>query len=146
MSEIVRDLFGTAPKQSFEVHEHCIISGTRANRGMRIVHSHDGGSEPHQHEHAGPASYTIDRDDWLRATGMQGGGRKQFTKAPDGEQLAIVELEDWQRTFEVHVGTPPPGFEGTGGGMVTASRMILGSRMTVSSIIPFPGPKKAVQS
>lgn len=140
------DLFGPIPAKAFEVHEHCIISGPRANRSQKIVHSHDGGSEPHQHDHTGPASYTIDKCDWLKATGLRGGGRKPFTTAPEGEQLATVELEDWQKTFEVHIGAPPPGFEGTGGGVVTASRMILGSRLTVSGVIPFPGPKKAVRS
>ncbi|MCC8949322.1 hypothetical protein H8A97_30525 [Bradyrhizobium sp. Arg62] len=137
------DLFGqSTDQQKLEVHEHTIISGPRANRGLSIVHSHEGGSEPHQHPHTGPASYTIDRDEWLKATGMCGGGRKRFTKTPEGEQLPIDDLEDWQKTFEIHVGPPPPGFEGTGGGMVTATRMILAHRMTVSNVIPFPDKSK----
>lgn len=141
---VTYDLFGAVPKpKQLEVHRHCIISGPRVHRSEEIVHSHEGGSEPHQHEHTGPGSYTIDQDEWAEATGMKGGGRKEFTDAPSGEQLPIVELEDWQKSFTIYVGDPPPGFEGSGGGMATAARMMLACRMTVAEIIPFPGPKKA---
>ncbi|QOZ25325.1 hypothetical protein [Bradyrhizobium sp. CCBAU 51753] len=137
------DLFGHSPDQrQLEVHEHAIISVPRANHGQSIRHSHEGGSEPHQHPDTGPASYTIDKDEWLKATGLRGGGRKQFTKTPEGEQLPIVELEEWQKSFEVHVGALPPGFRGTGGGMAAATRMILAHRMTVSNVVPFPSTPK----
>lgn len=138
IARVPPDLFGERPETKLEVHEHSIISGPRACRGERVIHSHAGGDAPHQHPDTGPASYIIDKDDWLRETGLSGGGRKSFTAAPTGEQLPTVELEDWQKTFEVHVGAPPPGFQGTGGGMFTAARMILGSRMTVSNVVPFP--------
>lgn len=145
MTGIVRDLFGEIPEPSkLEVHEHCIVSGPRANGGEHIVHSHEGGDIPHQHPHTGPASYTIDKDDWARMTGgVEGGSRKRFTPKPEGEQLPIVDLEDWQKTFEIHYGNPPAGFNGTGGGHLTAARMVLGCKMTVSNVVPFPGRKKA---
>lgn len=125
------DLFGEAPRP-LEVHEHSIVSGPRAQRGECITHSHVGGDRPHQHPHTGPGAYTIDRDDWRRATGGgAGGGRKRFTDTPDGEQLPIVELEEWQKSFEVHfTARPNPFGEGvTGGGDAAAARMVLAFRM-----------------
>lgn len=117
-----------------EVHEHVFITGPRSN-GMFIratqkttahfSHSHEGGDVPHKHPDTGPASYTIDKDEWLAATGLRGGGRKKLTKAPTGEQFDRVELEDWQRSFDVIVGPPPPGFEGEGAGIAPAARMVL---------------------
>jgi hypothetical protein len=119
-------------KNRLEVHEHCIISGPRANKTWcnKIVHSHEGGSDSHQHPDTGPASYTIDKDEWLRATGLRGGGRKKFTLSATGEQLPRVELEDWQREFEVIVGPPPPDFSGSGAGIAPVVRMILAFGMT----------------
>lgn len=145
MSGNVRDLFGEVPAATpLEVHEHWIIGGPRAARGERITHSHEGGDIPHQHPDTGPAAYTIDKEEWFRATGgVAGGSRKTFTKTPEGEQLPRVELEDWQKTFEIHHGPPPPGWKGSGGGDLAAARMVLGMRMTVSKIVPFPGPKRA---
>lgn len=133
------------PPKSLEVHEHCIISGPRANRlNAKIVHSHDCGGIPHQHPNTGPATFTIDKDDWHRATGgVAGGGRKRFTDSPEGEQLPRIELEDWQKSFEIHYGEPPRDFKGTGGGHLAAARMMLAFKMTVSNVVPFPGPKKA---
>lgn len=125
---------------SYEVHEHIFVSGPRSN-GMFIQktqkttshfsHSHPGGDQPHRHEHTGPASYTIDQDDWFRATGTRGaaGSRKRYTAKPSGEQLPIRELEDWQKSFKVVVCDPPPGFVGTGGGDLAAARMALTFRM-----------------
>lgn len=117
-----------------EVHEHVFITGPRSN-GMfdratqktssHFSHSHEGGDVPHQHADTGPACYVIDKDAWLAATGLRGGGRKKFTKAPTGEQFDRVELADWQRSFEVIVGAPPPGFEGEGAGVAPAARMVL---------------------
>lgn len=143
--EVVRDLFGGLPEpKPLEVHQHSIISGPRANSSARIVHSHADGDTPHKHPDTGPATYTIDQDDWHRMTGgVAGGSRKEFSAAPKGEQLPRVELAEWQKSFEIHYGDPPPGFEGTGGGHLAAARMVLAFKMTVSNIIPFPGPKKA---
>ena len=146
MSEtVIRDLFGEVPKpKPLEVHEHSIISGPRAGSGETIVHSHEGGEHPHKHPDTGPSKYTIDQDEWFEMTGgVAGGSRKRFTQAPEGEQLPRVELEDWQKTFEIHYGDPPPGWKGQGGGHLAAARMVLAFRMTVSNVIPFPGPKKA---
>ncbi|HYZ88313.1 MAG TPA: hypothetical protein VE620_03350 [Myxococcales bacterium] len=126
-----------------EVHEHSYISGRYANGGANIPgkmpptwkaskfsHSHEGGDRPHQHPETGPASYTIDKDDWLRTTGLRGGGRKTFTVKPTGEQLPIVELEDWQKFFELIIGDPPADYRGEGPGFAPAARMILGHKMT----------------
>lgn len=72
-----------------EVHEHCIISGPRAyTAGLnKVRHSHADGDRAHSHADTGPASYTIDKDEWAAATGLRGGGRKKFTKRASGEQL-----------------------------------------------------------
>lgn len=127
-----------------EVHEHVFITGRRSNgvfvratqkTTSQFSHSHEGGDVPHQHPDTGPACYTIDKDAWLAATGLRGGGRKNFTKAPTGEQLDLVELEERQRSFDVIVGDPPPGFEGEGAGVAPAARMVLafGLRANVRS-------------
>lgn len=143
------DLFG-APKETpnkvknggakrLEVHEHIYITGPRA-RGMFIQatqkttshfsHSHEGGDIPHTHPDTGPGCYVIDKDEWFQQTGLRGGGRKKFTAKPEGEQLAFIERTPEENTFEVIVGPPPKDWGGTGGGMATASRMILGLGMT----------------
>lgn len=136
---------GKSPK-GLEVHEHCIISGRRANRSdSKIVHSHEGGDTQHEHPDCGPASYTIDKDEWFRATGLRGGGRKRFTKTPEGEQLPRVERAPGADEFEIHVGPNPPGWDpkSSGGGYFTAVRMIQACKMTVSKVVPFdPTPRK----
>lgn len=80
-------------KPRLEVHRHSIISGPR--NGQTIEHSHEG-PLGHQHEHCGPATYTICRDEWYRATGLKGGGVKKYTAKPKGEQLPLVDLEEWK--------------------------------------------------
>lgn len=117
----------------YEVHQHCWIAGPKANRSdlYKFEHSHAGGSEPHKHADTGPASYTIDKDEWFATTGLQGGGRKKFTAEPSGLQLDPVELEDWQKSFRIVVGPPPANHSGEGGGLATAARMVLGSRMEI---------------
>lgn len=88
-------------KKRLEIHEHCIISGLRSHRtgswpdgmGSKFSHSHEGGDKPHTHPDTGPASYVIDRDEWARATGLSGGGRKKFTARPTGEQYAVLPQE-----------------------------------------------------
>lgn len=129
------ELFDAAPER-LEEHEHCFIYGPRSHwagtdRG-RVVHSHANGHIPHKHPDTGPASYTIDKDDWLRATGLRGGGRKVFTRKPRGEQFPLVALEKSQTEFEVIVCNPsaPPCFEGEGGGHHAAARMVLAFGMT----------------
>lgn len=122
------------PTGRLEVHDHCYVAGPRANgHSYRFSHSHEGGDQPHQHPEAGPASYTIDKDEWFRETGLRGGGRKTFTAQPTGEQLPWVELEDWQKTFEVIIAAPTPD-AGEGPGLALPMRLILGSKMKVSSV------------
>lgn len=120
-----------------EVHSHSFVSGKRAGGHYEgdgkwhtgtFSHSHEGGNQPHQHEHTGPASYTIDKDDWYRSTGLRGGGRKVFTARPTGEQMPIVELEEWQKSFEVVVCEPmpskgQPGCQGEGPGIALPLRV-----------------------
>lgn len=109
----------------FQVHEHTRLD-SRQSPAPRLVHAHAGGDEPHQHEHHGPAFY--------------GYGAAKFSARPKGNQLPIVALEDWQRSFEVHyMGTSPqegePGFIGVGPGTLPAERMIHGFKMRVSKIV-----------
>jgi hypothetical protein len=127
-----------------EVHEHCFIHGARARHvGSKLVHSHAGGDVPHKHPDTGPGSYTIDKDEWARVTGLKGGGRKRFTPRPSGEQFPNVELEDWQKSFEIIVCSPPPRFDGfEGPDIAPAVRMILAFGMTVSAVRP--GTKETV--
>ena len=126
----------------FEVHEHCYTSGPRSNRpGYKFEHSHFGGDVPHTHPNTGPASYAIDKDEWFRATGLQGGGRKKFTAKPSGEQLQTIPRTAEENTFEIHVSDPPPGFVGTGGGLQAAARMVLAFGMT-ARVIDGRGPER----
>lgn len=91
-----------AKRGKLEVHEHSYITGPNARiSGRKLVHSHEGGDQPHEHEHTGPGSYTIDKDAWFRATGLKGGGRKKFTAKPTGEQLTVRVVA--APTFEVIV-------------------------------------------
>jgi hypothetical protein len=123
----------------FEVHEHVFVSGPRSH-GMFIratqkttshfSHSHEGGNIPHTHPNTGPGCYTIDKDEWLQATGLRGGGRKKFTKEPSGEQMPMIERTPEENTFEVIVGPPPKEYKGEGPGVAPAVRMILGFGMT----------------
>lgn len=118
-----------------EVHEHSYVAG-----GGNFSHSHEGGNAPHQHPGTGPACFTIDKDRWQQLTGYNGGGRKKFTAKPTGMQMPIVELEDWQRTFDVIVDESScrrfvaeakgRGHEVTGPGGTTVHRMALGFGMT----------------
>jgi hypothetical protein len=105
-----------AASTKLEVHAHAVISGPRSKAGYRfdpatrettwhgrtdIEHSHADGNAGHSHPDTGPASFTIDKDDWYRATGFRGGGRKRFTKKPTGEQLTYVARTLEQQTFTV---------------------------------------------
>lgn len=109
----------------YEVHEHAYIRG----RVGSFFHSHEGGDQPHQHADTGPACYTIDRDEWRRATGASGGGRKKFTRKPEGTQLPSLALEPWQTTFEVIVFDRPAWQRSEGPGVLPIARMIQAFRM-----------------
>lgn len=145
------DLFGTAdkagpePKSSLEVHTHAWLRGGHYQRDGKwhseVVHSHEGGGTPHEHPGTGPGSYVIDKDEWFRATGLRGGGRKSFTPKPSGEQLAYVPRTVEQQTFEVIVCEPPPAHlrgadnefnGGAGPGVALPLRMIMGQKMTAT--------------
>lgn len=119
---------------TLEVHSHCVIKGRRANIIGRneIIHSHEGGGVSHEHPDCGPSSYTIDKDDWFRLTGgMQGGGRKEFSRQPTGEQLPLVKRTPEQNQFEVIICDPPENFGGEGAGMSPVARILLGCKMNV---------------
>lgn len=120
--------------QKHEVHEHCFIRGPRARAGSyKFSHSHADSSVPHDHPETGPACYTIDKDDWFRTTGLCGGGRKKFTVKPSGEQFASMRARaEEEQSFNIIVCPPPKDFDGTGGGMETAARMVLGFGMTAN--------------
>lgn len=144
------DLFGTskAPAKGYEVHEHCFISGPRSHwagspRG-KLVHSHAGGDVYHTHPDTGPASFTIDKDEWFAATGLRGGSRKKFTKAPTGEQLPYIERQPGEGEFEIHVGPNPPDWPATatGGGYAAACRMVMACDNRVTKVVPFDPKRK----
>lgn len=84
-----------------EVHEHSYISGPNARwtPTRNVEHSHWAGGQGHLHPEVGPATFTIDKDEWYAATGLVGGGRKQFSRKPKGEQLPWMPPEE--RTFKV---------------------------------------------
>lgn len=113
------DLFeAPKPKKKLELHRHCFINGLRARQSWRhkFEHSHEGGDEPHEHPDTGPASYTIDKDDWFRATGLTGGGRKKFTVKPSGEQFPFVATDN--EPFEVILMDRPREHVGEGPGIM----------------------------
>lgn len=134
--------------RGFEIHEHSFVSGPRAGHWSRsrVLHSHEGSSTPHEHPNTGPASYTIDKDEWARATGMVGGGRRQFTRLPSGEQIGPpIPRSEADNTFQViYVGDggaavargagrlkrlKPADRAQDGGGIPTAMRLIQQLRM-----------------
>jgi hypothetical protein len=132
-----------------EVHEHWYITGPNANRGVHLVHAHEGGDQPHEHadetQRTGPGAYTIDKDAWLRATGLTGGGRKKFVAQPVGTQLPIVAIEP-PRIDVVIVGDGGASAArgGTGPGLSPVSRMELGMKARVASVTIYgPGRKRA---
>lgn len=111
----------------YELHEHWYPSGPC---GKRLIHSHPAGDLPHQHAGTGPASYTIDKDEWRKATGLRGGGRKKFTISPQGEQLPVTALEEWQKAFVIIiVGEPVPPHASIGPGIGPVARLVLGNKL-----------------
>lgn len=120
---------------TLEIHRHSYISGTNANWSpcREVVHSHEGGDRPHEHEHTGPGGYTIDKDEWFAATGLRGGGRKKFTVRPTGPQLPVIPREP--TSFDIiYVGRC---IETGGPELAPAYRMILGHRARVGRVYAF---------
>lgn len=155
MGEVLH-LPGIEPKapERLEVHEHCFVSGPRrgrfgnswpAGQASDFEHSHPGGNEPHSHPDTGPASYTIDKDEWLRMTGLSGGGRKKFTTKPSGDQLPFVPRTPEESSFEIIMSDPPflpPGWdpESSGGGHIAAAHMVAKHKLTpVFTVVRPPG-------
>lgn len=113
--------------EQFEVHEHTVLS-SRMSPAPKVRHSHAGGDVPHQHPNTGPATYDIDGEAWFRSTGQRRRGKKTFTTKPKGEQLPIVELEEWQKSFEIVICDPmpgkgEPGYVGEGPGVLLPMRI-----------------------
>lgn len=126
-----------------EVHEHCFITGPNANRGGHLVHSHEGGDRPHVHEDSthrtGPGSYTIDKDEWRRRTGLTGGGRKKYTAKASGQQLPVVPVEPPQiRVFIVGDGGAAAARGCSGPGEGPIARMQLAMKAEVASVTVLP--------
>lgn len=126
-----------AAAKTLELHTHSFTSGPRSRGSYangfvtKFSHSHADGHRAHCHADTGPSSYTIDKDDWFRSTGLRGGGRKTFTVNPKGEQFPIEELEDWQKSFQVIICNPTPskgqpGYMGDGPGEALPLRLMLG--------------------
>lgn len=106
----------------FEIHEHVFIQGPRARRSWEshFEHSHADGSTGHKHPETGPAHFTIDKDQWAAATGgLQGGGRKSYSKTPRGLELPYVETPIAERTFNV-IFVGKPDVEAESGGAAVA--------------------------
>jgi hypothetical protein len=99
---------GQPTGRALEVHQHAYITGPWANRvSSSFEHSHASGQAPHRHADTGPALFTIDKDEWFRATGLKGGGRKEYTDQPFGAQLPTI--------------TDTPPAPATGGATLTES-------------------------
>lgn len=132
------------PRRKLEVHEHWFITGPNANRGLRLVHAHDGGGQPHEHadetQRTGPAAYTIDKDEWMRRTGLSGGGRKKFVDAPTGTQLPLVAIEPPRIDINIVGDGGRAAARGAAGpGLNAVSRMQLVFKARVASVTIEPG-------
>lgn len=131
----------------YEVHGHCFITGPNSHYGGlargRVVHSHDGGDRPHVHEDAthrtGPGAYTIDKDEWLRRTGLVGGGRKKYTVKPSGLQLPVVPVDPPQIRVFIHDDAGASVARGASGpGVAPIVRMQLAVKAEVASVTHIP--------
>lgn len=120
--------------RGFEVHEHCYIAGPRANTSAyKFSHSHDGGDVPHEHPDTGPAARTIDKDEWMRATGLVGGGRKRFTRKPTGVALPTIAIDESRLTYRliIHESCARSKSAGPGIGPVVRLGLVFGMRPVV---------------
>lgn len=120
-----------AKKLRLEIHEHHFVSGPHTKGFVqKFSHSHAGGEIPHQHPDTGPSAYTIDKDEWRKATGLRGGGRKEFSAKPTGEQMQWMPLTYEQSHFTVVAGGVSTIHEMGGAVGQTAHRMIQAFGMT----------------
>lgn len=118
-------------RAKLEVHEHAWVTGPRSRFvGQKLVHSHGGGDVAHEHEHTGPSCYTICRKQWLKKTGLVGGGRKRFTASPTGEQLPQRNLTEEELTYDLVV-VGPPGQGGPGVALPLHLAMAFGMKAEV---------------
>jgi hypothetical protein len=113
--------------KTLQVHEHTVLN-SRWSPAPKITHSHAAGDHPHQHPDCGPAFYGYPRS------------KTKFTVKPTGEQRPWQDLEDWQRSFEIHLGTPTPrkgqpGYVGEGPGLLPVDLMVKGFKMRISRIV-----------
>lgn len=136
-----------AKAKGLEVHEHSFIRGPRAMHLGRVAHSHEGGDVPHSHPDTGPATFTIDKDEWFKKTGLRGGGRKRFTAKPTGVQLEIIPREPGEDDFDIIIvtkpGEPIPDLEGSAVGL-TAERLRLAHGARVRRVLVNPPPTRQV--
>jgi len=111
----------------YQVHVHSVLN-SRRSPVPKTVHSHEGGDQPHQHPNCGPAFYGYPRQ------------TPKFSAKPKGEQRPWQDLEDWQKSFEIHVCDPlpakgKPGYIGEGPGLLPVEVMVKGFKMRVSRIV-----------
>jgi hypothetical protein len=106
--------------KTLEVHEHWIIK-SNISPSPRLIHSHFGGDAYHEHPGYGPGSYTIDKNEWLKKTGMAGERKKRFTAKPSGPQVPLIEVEP--TPFVVVMGPPSPPAWGSGPGISLPERI-----------------------
>lgn len=132
---------------ALETHEHCYITGPNSRfagsaRG-RLTHSHDGGDKPHVHEDAaqrtGCGSYTIDKDEWFKRTGLRGGGHKKFTRKQTGVQMPLIAIGAPQiRVVIVGDGGAAVARGASGAGESPVVRMQLACKSQVISVTHAP--------
>lgn len=118
----------------YQVHEHIVLN-SRRSPAPKVVHAHEGGDRPHQHQDCGPAFY--------------GYRKPTFSAKPKGDQLPIVELEAWQTSFEVHLCAPmpskgQPGYIGDGPGLMPVERMVNGFKMRISKLVDHTKAERAL--
>lgn len=132
---------GTGDGARLEVHEHSFIAG----RHGAFSHAHEGGDKPHEHTdgsiRTGPACYTIDKRDWLRATGSIGRSEKKFSTKPTGPQMPLVVTEPSKiRVIIVGDGGASVAGDCEGAGVLPVARVMLRFKAEIESVTSVPGP------
>lgn len=124
-----------------ELHEHHYIVGRHGS----FAHAHEGGDKPHEHiegtVRTGPACYTIDRRDWLRATGSIGGSEKKFAAKPTGPQMPFIAAEPSK--IRIHIvgdGGASVAGDCEGPGVLPVAMIMLRFKAEIESVTHTPGP------